>query len=59
MIQSKEDLKRYLEADARKFNGRMPNFMDRLVHSENWYINKLVRHLRYVEYYKNVRPLAL
>lgn len=54
MIRSKVDLKYYLSEDLKRFN-KKPNFKDRLLHNEAWYIYKYLIHLRYVEYYKNTK----
>ena len=53
MIQSKKDLKYYLSEDLKRFNNHKPNIKDWLLHNEIWYIFHYIRHLRYVEYYKN------
>ena len=53
MIQSKKDLKYYLSEDLKRFNNHKPNIKAWLLHNEIWYIFHYIRHLRYVEYYKN------
>lgn len=52
MIQSKSDLKYYLEEDFKRF-GKKPTLKDRILHNEVWYIFNYIHHLRYVEYYKD------
>lgn len=41
-----------LNQDLQRFD-RKPTFKDRLLHNEKWYIYHYIRHLRYVEHYKN------
>ena len=54
MIQTKQDLKYYLTEDLKRFDNRKPNLKDWLLHNEVWYIFYYQRHLRHVEYYKNI-----
>lgn len=53
MIKSKEDLTHYLNEDLKRLKGKKPQIKDWLLHNEIWYIYKYIRHLRYIEYYKN------
>lgn len=53
MILSKQNLKYYLSEDLKRFGNCKPNLKDRILHNEVWYIYKYIRHLRYIEYYKN------
>jgi serine O-acetyltransferase len=53
MIQSKKDLKYYLLEDLKRFKNKKPTMKDWALHNEIWYIYYYIRHLRYVEYYKN------
>jgi serine O-acetyltransferase len=55
MIQSKTDLKYYLKEDLKRFDNEKPTLKDWLLHNEVWYIYHYIRHLRYVEYYKNTQ----
>lgn len=42
--------------DAKRFE-KKPNFKDRILHNESWYIYQYTRQLRLVEYYKNRNKL--
>lgn len=53
MIQSKQDLNYYLTEDLKRFNNKKPTLKDWILHNEVWFIYAYIRHLRYVEYYKN------
>ena len=53
MIKTKKDLKRYLAEDLNRFNDKKPSIQDWILHNEVWYIFHYIRHLRYIEYYKN------
>lgn len=55
MIRNQQDLKFYLAEDLLRFNNKKPNFKDWILHNEKWYIYKYLKHLRYVEYYKNAK----
>lgn len=55
MVQTKQDLKYYLSEDLKRFGNKRPNFKDKILHNEVWYIYYYIRHLRYVEYYKNTK----
>lgn len=55
MIITKQDLKHFLEEDLKRYNNNIPNFKDRILHNEVWYIYHYIKHLRYVEYYKNTK----
>ena len=57
MIQSKNDLKDYLQKDLKRFDNKRPNLKDLILHNEVWYIFHYIRHLRYIEYYKNKNRL--
>lgn len=59
MIQSKQDLKYYLEEDLKRFDGKKPTLKDWILKNEVWYIFHYIRHLRYVEYYKGRGWLAM
>lgn len=52
MINTKEELKKYLCADLKRFGGKAPGIKDRILHNEQWYIYHYIRHLRYIEYHK-------
>ena len=52
MIKKKEDLKYYIAEDLKRFGNVKPSLRDWLLHNEVWYIFHFIRHLRYVEYYK-------
>lgn len=53
MIQTKEELKMYLQADYERF-GKSPKLKDWILKNEWAYIYKYQRILRYLEYYENV-----
>lgn len=53
MIKTKKDLINYVKLDKKRFDNRAPNFKDRILHNECWYIYKYILHIRYLEYYKN------
>lgn len=53
MIQTKEDLKNYLQADFARF-GRKPNVKDWLLKNEWAYVYRYLWVLRHVEYHLNV-----
>lgn len=53
MITSRQDLCFYLSEDFARYGGKAPSWKDRILHNESWYIYRLVRHLRYIEYYGN------
>lgn len=55
MIQSKTDLKYFLSEDLKRYDGIAPNLKDWFLHNESWYIYHLIKHLRYLEYYKNCK----
>lgn len=52
MIQSKEDLREYIQKDTERMGGK-PKLRDRILHNEKWFIYKYVVALRHVEYYMN------
>ncbi len=54
MIQSKQELRDYLEADAQQFRGKKPGFKAWLMGNEVWYIHRLKTELRFVEYNLNM-----
>lgn len=41
MIQSKEDLRRYIQQDTERMGGK-PKRKDWILHKEKWYIHKYV-----------------
>lgn len=53
MIHSKIDLRYYLSEDLKRFNNKKPNLKDYFLHNEVWYVFHYIKHLRYIEYYKN------
>lgn len=53
MIESKEQLKHYLKMDAVQFGDKMPGLKDFILKNERWFIFRLKRRLRYLEYYQN------
>lgn len=54
MIQSKEDYKEYLAADAARI-GKLPGWKDYIYKREKYYIWQFIKNLRLLEYRKNVR----
>jgi len=59
MIHSKQELQYYLSEDLKRFDNRKPTLKDWLLQNEVWYIYHYIRHLRYLEYYKNTRKSEL
>lgn len=53
MINSKTDLKYYLQEDLKRFNNKKPTIIDLFLRNEVWYIYYYIRCLRMVEFYKN------
>ena len=55
MITTKDDLKRYLLADKLKMSkfGEPDSIIKRLKHAEDYYVWKIIRNIRYLEYYEN------
>lgn len=53
MIQTKEDLKRYLAADIARYGKHKPQWWTKFTFSETWMIYSYFRNLRYLEYYSN------
>lgn len=53
MITNRQDLNYFLSEDLKRFNNKKPNLKDYLLHNEVWYIFRYIKHLRYIEYYKN------
>lgn len=58
MIQTKKELRHYLNEDSKRFE-RKPNLKDYLLLNEIWFIYKYQRYLRYVEYYMNTKKSKL
>lgn len=52
MIKSRNNLKAYLDADAKRF-GRMITFKDMLLGNDDWHYYWYFRHLRLLEYHLN------
>ena len=50
-------LKEILTDDLKRFGNKKPTIIDRILHNEVWYIFHYIRHLRYVEYYKDKNKL--
>lgn len=57
MIKDKAELKLYLAEDLKRFNNKKPALKDWILCNESWFIYQYIRHLRYVEYYKNKNKL--
>lgn len=53
MINNREDLQHYLQADLARLNNKKPNFKDWILKNEVWYIWKYMYVLRHLEYHKN------
>lgn len=49
-------LKAYLEADNARY-GKIPNIKDWYLRNESWFIYHYIRHLRFIEYYKNQKGI--
>ncbi|MBQ9658997.1 MAG: serine acetyltransferase [Clostridia bacterium] len=58
MITSKKELRQYLYRDLKQFNYKKPSLKNYILRNEKWFIYRLKRELRYVEYYKNVKPFG-
>ena len=54
---NKTDLKKYFIEDLKRFNNKKPNIKDHILHNEVWYIFHYIKHLRYIEYYKDKNKL--
>lgn len=54
MIESKKELKRYIEADFKAQNMKH-SILARFTYGENWQMFSYLKTLRYVEYYKNTK----
>lgn len=52
-INNKKDLAFFLSEDLKRFNNKRPSIKDWILQNEDWYIYHYIKHLRYVEYYKN------
>lgn len=50
-------LKLIMQADLQRFNNRKPSIKDWILHNEVWFIYHNIRHLRYVEDYKDKNKL--
>ena len=59
MINSKKELEYFLKEDLKRYNNKKPNLKDWFLHNEAWYIFYYIKHLRYIEYYKNKNKLLL
>lgn len=59
MISTFSELQLYLKEDLKRFNNKKPTLKDWILHNEVWYIYNYIRHLRYVEYYKNAQSSKL
>ncbi len=57
MIKDKPELKLYLAEDLKRFDNKKPTFKDWILCNESWFIYQYIKHLRYVEYYKNKNKL--
>lgn len=55
MIKTKEDLYYYLSEDKKEYGDDIESWRKRFGHSEQWYLWKFVKKLRYLEYYKNTQ----
>ncbi len=55
MIQTRTDLRSYLDLDRKRFGDNPPVFKDRILHNEKWYILRYLVALRHVEYYINTK----
>lgn len=57
MIKLAKDFRYYLKADLERFNNKRPSLKDWFLHNESWYIFYYIRHLRYVEFYKDKKGI--
>lgn len=53
MIASKKELRYIFQEDLKRYNNKKPSLKDWLLHNEIWYIFYYIKHLRYIEYYKD------
>lgn len=53
MMKNKTQIKLVLREDLLRFENHKPKLKDRILHNEVFYIYDYIRHLRYVEYYRN------
>lgn len=53
----KTELKEIIKADLVRFNNRRPNIKDWLLCNEAWYIYNYIKHMRYIEYYREKGPM--
>lgn len=54
---NKTELRRYFTEDLKRFNNKKPSIKDYILHNEVWYIFHYIKHLRYIEYYKDKSKL--
>ena len=54
---NKTDLKKCFIEDLKRFNNKKPSIKDYILHNEVWYIFHYIKHLRYIEYYKDKSKL--
>lgn len=54
MIKTKEDLKRYLEADRNRYP-TPPRFISQVLHTEKYFVWNQIQNLRKLEYYQNTQ----
>ena len=54
---TKKELKSLLSEDLEHYGGKRPGLKDRLLCNESWFIYKLVRHIRMMEFHQSKGPL--
>lgn len=54
---NKTELRKYFTEDLKRFNNKKPSIKDYILHNEVWYIFHYIKHLRYIEYYKDKNKL--
>lgn len=59
MIQSKEDLRLYINKDVLHHGTGKPWLKDYILKNEWWYLYHYLYHMRHVEYYTNVNPKGI
>lgn len=59
MIKTKEDLRRYIQADLARFGGKAPGIYNWFMGNEDWYIWQYTKRLRRLEYYINNKDKSL
>lgn len=54
---TREELNEYLKNDIERYDGKKPNIKSWLIRNESYYIFHYIRHMRYVEYFRDKNKL--